>query len=42
MITKLIIIKFDDKNEYKICSYRQKEIKNKDNNNNLIVEELSL
>lgn len=39
--TKLIIIKFDDKNEYKICSYRQKEIKNKDNNN-LIVEELSL
>ena len=40
--TKLIIIKFDDKNEYKICSYRQKEIKNKDNNNNLIVEELSL
>ena len=40
--TKLIIIKFDDKNEYKICSYRQKEIKNKDNNNNLIVEKLSL
>lgn len=40
--TKLIIIKFDDKNEYKICSYRQKEIKNKDHNNNLIVEEISL
>lgn len=40
--TKLIMIKFDNKNEYKIYSYRQKEIKNKDNNNNLIVEKFSL
>lgn len=40
--TKLIMIKFDNKNQYKICSYRQKEIKNKDNNNNLIVEKFSL
>lgn len=40
--TKLVIIKFDHKNEYKICSYRQKEIKQKDNNNKLIVEEISL
>ena len=40
--TKLVIIKFDHKNEYKICSYRQKEIKKKDNNNKLIVEEISL
>lgn len=40
--TKLIMIKFDNKNEYKIYSHRQKEIKNKDNNNNLIVQKLSL
>lgn len=40
--TKLIMIKFDDKNEYKICSYRGEEINNKNDNNNLIVEQISI
>ncbi len=39
--TKVIKIKFDKKNEFKVCSYRSEEIKNKDTENNLIVEKLS-
>ena len=39
--TKVIKIKFDKKNEFKVCSYRSEEIKNKDIENNLIVEKLS-
>lgn len=39
--TKVIKIKFDKKNEFKVCSYRSEEIKNKDTENNLLVEKLS-
>ena len=39
--TKSIKIKFDKKNEFKICSYRYEKIKGKDKNNNLIVERIS-
>lgn len=39
--TKVIKIKFDKKNEFKVCSYRSEEIKNKDAENNLLVEKLS-
>ena len=40
--TKVLKFKFDGKNEFKICSYREKEIKNKDKENSLIVEKISL
>ena len=40
--TKALKFKFDGKNEFKICSYREEEIKNKDKENSLIVEKLSL
>ena len=35
--TKAVIIKFDDKNEYRIHSYRVEEIKNKTQNNRIII-----
>ena len=38
--TKLIMIKFDEKNEFKICSYRAEEIKNKDNKKSLNIEKI--
>ena len=40
--TKALKFKFNGKNEFKICSYREEEIKNKDKENSLIVEKLSL
>ena len=40
--TKALKFKFNGKNEFKICSYREEEIKNKDRENCLIVEKLSL
>lgn len=39
--TKAIIVKFDHKNEYKICTYRVEEINKKETSKNLIVEKLS-
>ena len=39
--TKVIKIKFDKKNEFKISTYRDEQIKNKDTKNNLIVEKIS-
>ena len=36
--TKAVIIKFDDKNEYRIHSYRAEEIKNKIQDNRIIIE----
>lgn len=38
--TKSLNIKFDGKNEYKIQSYRANEIKSKNRNNRIIIEEL--
>ena len=38
--TKALKFKFDRKNEFKICSYREDKIKDKDSENNLIVEKL--
>ena len=38
--TKSLKFKFDNKNEFKICSYREEEIKNIDINNTLLVEKL--
>ena len=38
--TKALKFKFDNKNEFKIYTYRKKEIKNKDEENTLIVEKL--
>ena len=38
--TKLIMIKFDDKNEFKICSYRAEEIKNEDIMKKLKIESI--
>lgn len=35
--TKAVIIKFDDKSEYRIHSYREEEIKNKTQNNRIII-----
>lgn len=35
--TKAVIIKFDDKSEYRIHSYRAEEIKNKTKNNRIII-----
>lgn len=35
--TKAVIIKFDDKSEYRIHSYRAEEIKNKTQNNRIII-----
>ena len=40
--TKLIMIRFDNKNQYRICSYRQKEINNKANGNSIIAEKIVL
>ena len=40
--TKVLKFKFDGKNEFKICSYRDEEIKNKDKENSLIVEKITL
>lgn len=39
--TKLIIIKFDKKNEFKICSYRSEKIKSIDSTGTLKVEKIS-
>lgn len=36
--TKVVIIKFDNKNEYRIHSYRAEEIKNKIKDNRIIIE----
>ena len=36
--TKSIAIRFDNKNEYRICSYRANQIKEKDTNNRIIIE----
>ena len=36
--TKAVIIKFDNKNEYRIHSYRTEEIKNKIQDNRIIIE----
>lgn len=36
--TKAVIIRFDNKNEYKICSYRAEEIKRKAKDNRIIIE----
>lgn len=38
--TKLIMIKFDKKNEFKICSYRSEEIKKEDDIGNLTIEKI--
>ena len=38
--TKALKFKFDNKNEFKIYTYRKEEIKNKDEENTLIVEKL--
>ena len=38
--TKALKFKFDKKNEFKICSYREDKIKDKNLENNLIVEKL--
>lgn len=38
--TKAIVIRFDGKNEYKICSYRADEIRKKIKDNRIIIEEL--
>ena len=38
--TKSVIIRFDDKNEYKICSYRANEIKKENPDNRIILESL--
>ena len=38
--TKAIRIRFDNKNEYKICSYRANEIKSMDINKRIIIEQL--
>ena len=38
--TKALKFKFDKKNEFKICSYREDKIKDKNSENNLIVEKL--
>ena len=35
--TKVIKIRFDNKNEYRINSYRAEEIKNKTQNNRIII-----
>ena len=40
--TKVLKFKFDGKNEFKICSYRDEEIKSKDKENSLIVEKITL
>lgn len=39
--TKLIMFKFDKKNEFKICSYRSEEIKEKDITNSLNIEKIN-
>lgn len=36
--TKAVIIRFDDKNEYRIHSYRAEEIKNKIQDNRIIID----
>ncbi len=36
--TKSVAIRFDNKNEYRICSYRANQIKEKDINNRIIIE----
>ena len=38
--TKSVIIRFDDKNEYKICSYRSNEIRKENPDNRIILESL--
>ena len=38
--TKSITIKFDNKNEYKICSYRANEISKRNRENRIIIEEV--
>lgn len=38
--TKAVIIRFDGKNEYKICSYRADKIKKEVKDNRIIIEEL--
>lgn len=38
--TKAIIIRFDGKNEYKIRSYRADKIKEKNEDNRIIIEDL--
>lgn len=38
--TKAVVIRFDNKNEYKICSYRAEQIKKKIKDNRIIIEEL--
>ena len=39
--TKVLKFKFDGKNEFKICSYRDEEIKKKDKENSLTVEKIT-
>lgn len=39
--TKLIMIRFDEKNEFKICSYRSEKIKYKDNTGSINVKKIS-
>ena len=36
--TKSVAIRFDNKNEYRICSYRANQIKEKDTNNRIMIE----
>lgn len=38
--TKAIIIKFDEKNQFEICSYRKEEIKNNTNTNRIIIKNI--
>ena len=40
--TKSVAIRFDNKNEYRICSYRANQIKEKDTNNRIIIENKSI
>lgn len=38
--TKAVIIRFDNKHQYKICSYRAKEIKEKNKDRKIIIEDI--
>ena len=40
--TKSVAIRFDNKNEYRICSYRANQMKEKDTNNRIIIENKSI
>lgn len=39
--TKAVIIRFDNKHQYKICSYRAKEIKEKNKDRKIIIEDIT-